>query len=260
MLADAGVAAPGHRSRPCSTRLPSHGMRDCASRRGPGADLAQRRPSLPRAGFVPHNTAYVIYTSGSTGRPKGVVGHARNVVRLFDTTRDLFRLRPRRRLDAVSLLRLRLLGLGDLGRAAARRPARRRPLRRPVALPRSSDRCSRGEGVTVLNQTPSAFCQLMRGGAGGLRFGASIALRYVIFGGEALELRQLGALVPSLHRTMRLGSSTCTASPRRRCTSRHAHSTDLAATATASSIDRSRRCRISGSTCWMAVWSLFRRA
>ncbi|MFL6236020.1 MAG: amino acid adenylation domain-containing protein, partial [Thermoanaerobaculia bacterium] len=44
------------------------------------------------------------------------------------------------------------------------------------------------EGVTVLNQTPSAFRQLVQ--ADGER-GGELALRYVVFGGEALELSSL---------------------------------------------------------------------
>jgi acyl-coenzyme A synthetase/AMP-(fatty) acid ligase len=43
--------------------------------------------------------------------------------------------------------------------------------------------------VTVLNQTPSAFRQLMRADETGDR--AGLALRYVIFGGEALDLAML---------------------------------------------------------------------
>ena len=76
------------------------------------------------------------------------------------------------------------------------------------------------ERVTVLNQTPSAFRQLIwaeeavlaRGGA------EPLALREVIFGGEALEP---GSLAPWVARHGgRAGPawSTCTASPRPRCT------------------------------------------
>src|SRR5262249_36746903 len=46
------------------------------------------------------------------------------------------------------------------------------------------------EGVTVLNQTPSAFRQLIRAEeAQGTQ--RDLALRYIIFGGEALEFRSL---------------------------------------------------------------------
>ena len=47
------------------------------------------------------------------------------------------------------------------------------------------------EGVTVLNQTPSAFYQLMEAERQNPQLGQKLALRYVIFGGEALELGRL---------------------------------------------------------------------
>ena len=77
------------------------------------------------------------------------------------------------------------------------------------------------EGVTVLNQTPSASRQLRRrrravGAGAGDAAGAAL----VIFGGEALERPATCApgLGPARRRASR-GSSTCTASPRPRCTS-----------------------------------------
>ena len=47
----------------------------------------------------------------------------------------------------------------------------------------------------MLNQTPSAFYQLMQADSGGTGPGAPLRLRQVIFGGEALDLRRLGRLV-----------------------------------------------------------------
>src|SRR5262249_7911967 len=48
------------------------------------------------------------------------------------------------------------------------------------------------EGVTVLNQTPSAFRQLVAvDGAADEALRSSLRLRYVIFGGEALDLGDL---------------------------------------------------------------------
>ena len=47
------------------------------------------------------------------------------------------------------------------------------------------------EGVTVLNQTPSAFYQLLQADREHPALGRTLPLRYVIFGGEALELRRL---------------------------------------------------------------------
>jgi len=46
------------------------------------------------------------------------------------------------------------------------------------------------EGVTVLNQTPGAFQVLQEIAIGA---GADLRLRYVIFGGEALNPSMLGA-------------------------------------------------------------------
>ena len=48
-------------------------------------------------------------------------------------------------------------------------------------------------GVTVLNQTPSAFRQLLAADAEDAS-GDPLALRYVVFGGEALDLGDAGAV------------------------------------------------------------------
>ena len=72
---------------------------------------------------TPENLAYVIYTSGSTGRPKGVQVEHRQRGAAVHRHRRLVRIRPRGRLGAAALLRLRLQRLGDLGRAGLRRPA-----------------------------------------------------------------------------------------------------------------------------------------
>ncbi len=104
--------------------------------------------SDPRVPVSAEHPAYVIYTSGSTGKPKGVVVTPRQRDAPAHGDRAVVRLRPGGRLDAVPLLRLRLLGLGDLGRAALRRPAGGgavlgQPLARGVpraAGPRAGDR------------------------------------------------------------------------------------------------------------------------
>ncbi len=51
----------------------------------------------------------------------------------------------------------------------------------------------RRESVTVLSQTPSAFGQLLEADRDGGRDPSELALRYVIFGGEALDLGRLPA-------------------------------------------------------------------
>ncbi|AHH97301.1 non-ribosomal peptide synthase/polyketide synthase [Kutzneria albida] len=140
---------------------------------------------LTEVPLLPENPAYVIYTSGSTGRPKGVVVPHANVVRLFTATsywfgfddRDVWTLFHSYAFDfSVWELWGPLLHGGRLvvvSHAVSRSPE---DFLRLLAEQR----------VTVLNQTPSAFYQLI-----GADHGAELALRYVIFGGEALDPRRL---------------------------------------------------------------------
>ena len=141
----------------------------------------QSAENLP-AVVCPENLAYVIYTSGSTGQPKGVAVTHANVTRLFDTTHAWFEFNER---DVWTLFHScafdfsvwELWGALLYGGHV-------------VVVPFSVSRdpeafCEllRHEHVTVLNQTPSAFWQL--------RQTEGLALRLIIFGGEALELQRL---------------------------------------------------------------------
>ena len=109
------------------------------------ADLRNRPATAPDAARpLPDSPAYVIYTSGSTGPPKGVVVDARQRGPAVRATDAWFAFGAGRRLDALPLLRLRLLRLGDLGAAAPRRPARRRPVRGQRARPEEFLRAARG--------------------------------------------------------------------------------------------------------------------
>jgi len=138
---------------------------------------------------APDHLAYVIYTSGSTGLPKGVAVTHHNVVRLFKATHSLFGFDEH---DVWSLFHSVAFDFSvwELWGALFHGG---RVVVVPYWVSRSPDvfyELLWREGVTVLNQTPSAFRQLLQvdDDAGSRR---DLALRHVIFGGEALELRSL---------------------------------------------------------------------
>lgn len=72
------------------------------------------------------------------------------------------------------------------------------------------------EQVTVLNQTPSAFYELVRADQDNPLLGDALSLRTVVFGGEALDPARLAPWFDR-HPDDALHWSTCTASPRRLC-------------------------------------------
>ena len=154
-----------------------------------GEQIEQESAGSFDSGVSPDNAAYVIYTSGSTGRPKGVVISHRNVLRLFAATKEWFDFSER---DVWTLFHSYAFDFSvwELWGALLHGG-------RVVVVPYFVSRTPeaflellRKEGVTVLNQTPSAFRQLMREEESAGR-AAELALRLVIFGGEALEFQSL---------------------------------------------------------------------
>ncbi|WP_369392750.1 amino acid adenylation domain-containing protein [Streptomyces sp. CG1] len=152
-------------------------------------DLSDAERLAPLSGASP---AYVIYTSGSTGRPKGVAVPHRNVVRLMRETEYWFGFGPE---DTWTLFHSYAFDFsvwelwGPLlygGRLVVVSYEVSRSPRDFLALLAE-------EQVTVLNQTPSAFYQLMQADSDAPEIGARLSLRYVIFGGEALDLGRLEA-------------------------------------------------------------------
>ncbi|HEX6292209.1 MAG TPA: amino acid adenylation domain-containing protein [Herpetosiphonaceae bacterium] len=151
--------------------------------------IAAQPTTLPVSEVAPQNLAYIIYTSGSTGRPKGVmVAHAQ-VVRLFSATQAWFHFDER---DVWTLFHSAAFDFsvweiwGPLLHGG-----------RLVVVPYGISRTPeafyallRSERVTVLNQTPTAFRHLIRA-AEAADTPDEPALRLVIFGGEALDLRSL---------------------------------------------------------------------
>ncbi len=137
----------------------------------------------------PENLAYVIYTSGSTGRPKGCqITHA-NVVRLFDQTDHWYGFHP----DDVWTLFHSCAFDFSVWEIWGALLYGGKVVVVPYWVSRSPEAFAellRRERVTVLNQTPSAFRQLTPFVLAGIT-PAEQTLRYVIFGGEALELASL---------------------------------------------------------------------
>jgi amino acid adenylation domain-containing protein len=136
----------------------------------------------------PEDLAYVIYTSGTTGKPKGSMITHRNVVRLFSQTERWFGFGAADtwcffHSIAFDFSVWEIWGALLYGG-------------RLVVVPYLTSRSPKdfyqllvAERVTVLNQTPSAFRQLMQ--VDESVDPLALALRWVIFGGEALELRSL---------------------------------------------------------------------
>ncbi|MCW3466087.1 non-ribosomal peptide synthetase [Chitinophaga nivalis] len=153
-------------------------------------DAADASPDISFARYRNHpaDLCYIIYTSGTTGHPKGVMVTHRNVVRLFFNDGFQFDFGPG---DVWTMFHSHCFDFSVWEMYGALLFGGRL-----VIIPKMMARDTaayldilREEKVTVLNQTPSAFYNLIREELVGP---ASLpALRYVIFGGEALSPAKL---------------------------------------------------------------------
>jgi amino acid adenylation domain-containing protein len=137
----------------------------------------------------PPNLAYMIYTSGSTGKPKGVQVTHENVTRLFQATQPWYQFNES---DVWTLFHSYAFDFSVWEIWGALLYGGRLVVV-PHLVSRSPEKFLEllaREKVTVLNQTPSAFRQLIQADQRTLPQ-PELALRYIIFGGEALELRSL---------------------------------------------------------------------
>ena len=135
------------------------------------------------------NLAYVIYTSGSTGNPKGTLIEHQNVTRLFKATESLFHFNEH---DCWTLFHSfnfdfsvwEIFGALFYGGKLIIVPSQIQK-----TLEDFYELISE-QNVTVLNMTPGVFYKLITLDQRHLK---KLALRYVIFGGEALSVKPLEA-------------------------------------------------------------------
>ena len=131
----------------------------------------------------PDHGCYVIFTSGSTGRPKGTTVTHRNVVRLV---RGVDERLPFGADDVWSVFHSFAFDFSVWEMWGALTTGGRLVVV-PHAVSRDADafhQLVRDEGITILSQTPSAFRQFETADE---RLGGDLALRAVVFGGEALH-------------------------------------------------------------------------
>lgn len=141
-------------------------------------------PSNLNLSVMPNQLAYVIYTSGTTGNPKGTLIEHKNVVRLLFNNKNVFDFNAS---DTWTLFHSfcfdfsvwemygALLYGGKLvivPKQIAKNPERYLQL-------------LKSEAVTILNQTPSYFYQLMQEERADPE--SNLNIRKIIFGGEALN-------------------------------------------------------------------------
>ena len=151
-------------------------------------EIAESLSNNLNLGFDANAAAYMIYTSGTTGRPKGVVINHFHVLRLFSQSETHYHFNEN---DAWLLFHSFAFDVsvwemwGALFFGA-------KLVVLPSWLSRDPEKLLaliKAETITVLNQTPSAFKQLLT--VENEREMEALPLRYIIFAGEVLNYAML---------------------------------------------------------------------
>ncbi|WP_411829582.1 amino acid adenylation domain-containing protein, partial [Paenibacillus alvei] len=132
----------------------------------------------------PGNLAYVIYTSGTTGRPKGTLIEHKNVVRLLFNDKNLFDFGPS---DTWTLFHSFCFDFSVWEMYGALLYGGKLVIVPPLTAKNPAEFLALlgREQVTILNQTPTYFYQLLREVLADHPY--DLRIRNVIFGGEALS-------------------------------------------------------------------------
>lgn len=145
--------------------------------------------TAPEVSIDARQLAYVIYTSGSTGKPKGVLLEHHNVCRLLNSTEANYQFNHQ---DVWCLFHSYVFDFSvwEIWGAFAYGGRLFVPTKEEAQDTEAFVALCQQQQLTVLNQTPSAFYNF---GDRALLLPRIKSLRYVIFGGEALNLNQLSA-------------------------------------------------------------------
>lgn len=134
----------------------------------------------------PDNLAYIIYTSGTTGKPKGVMQFHHNVTRLFSATNDFFKFDSN---DIWTLFHSYVFDFSvwEIWGSLLYGGKLLIPSNELVRSTKDFVEFCYKNKVTVLNQTPLAFYSFIAN----LDYRHRLNIRYVIFGGDALNISYL---------------------------------------------------------------------
>jgi polyketide synthase PksJ len=148
------------------------------------ARINEQSIAPPKITLKIHEPAYIFYTSGTTGTPKGSLISRFNIVNLIESTKKLFNLSKN---DKIILFHSYAfdVALWEIFSALCFGATLFIPKKEDILSVNSFYNLLVNEKISVLNETPSAFEQLLFYEK---EFGSKkLKLRYIILAGEALK-------------------------------------------------------------------------